>query len=356
MAKNITKSQIRGIELARKAVQTLREMKDGKLSVGVEWSPKAKLREMITTADFAPEFLEKTTFEAALGREEVALVYPVIYSTRSNTGFPRQFTVKRPGHTTVRFLEKLEGEEIKFGSIAPGEEVTVKIKTWAAGFQITEDMKVYNELFQIDDMARAMGEAYNKLLNHLHLSPILEFAYTNTGGNAGTAAVKKQAQIDGTPQLIPFVTDLKTTLGKALQVWPGGNDFKVLVNPSDVVYLQETLESMVITPTGTPTLVKSKFTADRFVEYDGSEVIETIPVGDGTVKARTTTYAGVPEGYIYMVAPKRQFIEYVKHDLIFDADDADLSRLILEQQIARARRGVYCELGGRYGAMKVAIR
>src|SRR5690606_3970323 len=125
------------------------------------------------------------------------------------------------------------GEEVKFGELGPGIEKVVRFHTYAAGLEWSEDMVEYNEFWSLTDASIAFGENYNKLLNHLHLSPIITASYTTTGS---TDESQKTAQNDGTAQLIAWNTNLITTLERAFATLPRGT--VVLHNSSDMIYLE----------------------------------------------------------------------------------------------------------------------
>jgi len=335
------------IKAQKSALAIIGEMKAGKRDAGIEWSDaivegKVQVAEMIGTGDGAQDFLEKTTFDAYQGREEVPLLYKDIYTTREDATFPKLMTAKEYGAVQVVFVEKLEGGEVKFGELGPGTEKVVRFHTYAAGLEWSEDMVEYNEFWSLTDASTAFGENYNKLLNHLHLSPIITGTYTTTGS---TDASQKAAQKDGTAQLIAWNTNLVTTLERAISTLPKGT--VVLTNSADAIYLERQIATDLLDTTGTPGPVKRRWASLNFVEYDGEEVV----VGD-----KTYTYGGVPAGFIFMVTPKKNFVEYIKHDLRIDSGDEDLSRLIVDQMVGRARRAVFAAVGGKDGAVKVDIR
>lgn len=334
------------INAQKEALTVIGEMKAGKRDTGIEWGDdvangKVAIQEMIGTGDGAQDFLEKTTFDAYQGRENVELLYKTIYSTREDATFPKVMTVKEYGPVQVAFVEKLEGGEVKFGELAPGVEKTVRFHTWAAGLEWSEDMVEYNEFWSLTDASVAFGEAYNHLLNHLHLSPIITASYTTSaGGLDGQVAGQK----DGTAQLIAWNTDLITTLERAFSVLPRGS--VVLQNSVDGIYLERQIAKDILDD-DTPGPIKRRYGTLSFIAYDGEEV----QVGN-----RVYTYGGVPAGFLFMVVPKKNFIEYIKHDLRIDSDNADLSRLIVDQMVGRARRAVFAAVGGRDGAVKIDIR
>lgn len=330
----------------KEALTIIGEMKAGKRSEGIEWSEdiasgKATVQEMIGTGDGAQDFLEKTTYDAYQGRESVELIYKDIYSTREDATFPKVMTAKEYGPVQVVFVEKFEGGEVKFGEMGPGTEKVVRFHTYAAGLEWSEDMVEYNEFWSLTDASISFGENYNKLLNHIHLSPIITADYTTASGGAEGQA---QAQKDGTAQLVAWSTDIATTLERAFTVLPRGS--VLLHNSVDSVYLERQIATDILAD-GTPGPIKRKFGTLKLVAYDGEEV----QVGD-----RTYTYGGVPAGFALLVTPKKNFVEYIKHDLRIDSGNADISRLIVDQMVGRARRAVFAAVGGKDGAVKIDIR
>lgn len=310
-----------------------------------EWSDevvsgKKTIQEMIGTDDGAREFIEKITYDLYTGREAVPLIYPQLYQTISDRGLPETFTVKEFGPTQVVFLEKFEGGEVKFGALGAGPEKVVQMHTWAAGIEYNEDMVEYNQFWRLSEVGTAFGEAYNKLLNHLHLSPILLANYVATGSDLED---QKAAQKAGTAQLIEFDTDLPTTLRNALSVLPNGT--KLLVNSADQFLLEDAIASSMYADT-TPSVVKRRLSSGSFIVYEGDEI---------EVGGKTYSYPGVEAGEAYLIVPKRNFREYVKHDLRVTSGDGDLSRLIVEQIVGRTRRGVLNALGTKDGVVKIEL-
>jgi hypothetical protein len=318
------------------AVQLISENKH------LEWAvtEKKPLQETISTSEGGKDFVEKVTYDIYRGRENVALVYGAIYDTLTDANYPETITENTMGPVQVVFVRTAEFQGVRFGRIAPGEEKIVRFYTYAAGIEITEDMVEYNQTWNISDVSVAFGENYNKLLNHLHLDPIISGSYTTTGGGL---AAQKAAQIAGTAQLIAYATSVEQTLKNALQVLPKGT--VVLANSFD----QNTIEAALfgsMYADDSPTTLKRTITPSDIIYYDGDEVV----VGD-----KTYEYTGVTAGFIYLIVPKRQFKERVKHELRLSQLNADVSRLMAGGQVGRSRRAVYAALGGKYGVIKVDI-
>jgi hypothetical protein len=71
----------------------------------------------------------------------------------------------------------------------------------------------------------------------------------------------------------------------------------------------------------------------------------------GPVQSATAT-----AGTCYLLVPRtRNFRELEKKDLEVDSGDADVSRLVLEQQVGETWRGVLCLLAGLDGVVKIDL-
>lgn len=337
-------------EIAEKAVpqavDIIQEMKSGKRKNGIDWSEDVKsgkvpIQEMIGTDDGSEAFVEKVTYDLYQGRENIPLLYGTIYSTKVDANFPKILTAEEFGPVQVVFLEKLEGGEITFGDLGPGETKTVTFLTWGAGIEYNEDMVEYNQTWRVSEIGIAFGEAYNKLLNHLHLYPIIDGTYVTTGADLDA---QREAQNDGTAQLIAYDTDIETTFRNALSVLPKGTI--LLINPADRFIIEDAIFGSLYADNATPSVVRRKLLPGNIIEYSGDE----IEVGE-----KTYEYGGVTSGYCYLIVPKQNFTEYIKHDLRVDSADGDLSRLILDQVVGRARRAVLAALGGKNGCIKIEL-
>ena len=298
---------------------------------GIQWGEGVELSEMIgTDAGAAQELLEKVTYDVYSGRERVELVYAQIHNKTSDPNLPKTLTTEELGSVEGAFLQHVEGGEVIFGSVVKGQPVTAHINVWTLGFQFSKEFVRFNQTWRVSEVAEAFGESYNKLLNHLHLGPITtSTAFVTTGG--GTLA-QRNAQKDGTPQLVAFDSDIATTFRKAVQILPKGT--KILCNSFDTEDILNALKADYVPNSNPsqPTRLNRKFNESSFIEYDGSEA----HIGE-----KTYTYAGVTQGECYLIVPKsRNFRELEKQDLEVNSGDADVSRLVLEQQVGEtlARR------------------
>lgn len=283
--------------------------------------------EMITTSQGAMDLLEKVRIDIDVGLADVPLLYQPLYE-RIDGPFPGG-SVQIGGDVlfdaNVVFLQKLEGEEVVFGTLArAGAPSFVPISTYAAGFEWTEDMMEYDRSYEIGMNARAFGRAYNYLLNHIHLSPII--AATFSGSNA-TAAVSGNGSLVANT-LVGFQNAYKTA---ALAV-PQRVPTVILANEADRFQIEDALLTPVLDSQGNE---MRRVPVDTIIYYNGATVTNGV---------NSFTYPGVTAGTCFFIAPRMRMKELVHHDLRVDVGPADISRLVEGQQVGRARRGLYTDL------------
>ena len=282
--------------------------------------------EMIVTPDGLDQFVQKVVVDLELGREAVPLLYKPIYRTVTNPNFTKHVEIQGfVGRAQVVFAEHIEGEEVRFGTRRLGAKDTVPITTYAAGFEWTEDVVEYDQTWEIAELSRAMGEAYNALLNHLHLYPILSFNYP---AKNKTAAVTSHGTL---------LENMRATLRQALidaandkdpETNRGRRGSILLAHPSRRWDIEEALQRMQIAGTIYPAIAD----IDTIILYDGWSTV----VGD-----RAYEFPGVDPGKAYLIEPRQYAVELIKHDLRVDAIEGDKKRLMAGGMVARARRGLY---------------
>lgn len=288
----------------------------------------APLGEMMTSETSRKELVQKVVLDVELGREDVPTLYSPIYDTIADSNLPKEFEAKWAQHGTVVFFEHLEGEEVKFGSLAAENGPIARIKGYTAGFEYTKEMELFNQTFNFEVMNKAFGEAHNAILNHLHLAPITSFNY-KTANKTGAIYIKPDGT-DGTSSNAHTALSLRATLRKALKdsrvaKRPGT---VLLANSADKEDIEEALGSFNIN--ATPYSATSGIT--DIIYYDGWET---------TVSKKEHSYQGVPQGKAFLVRPKRGFKELIKQGLQINAHTADASRLIEAQIIGDFWRGVF---------------
>lgn len=291
--------------------------------------------EMISSSDTAEGFLAKITLDLEMGFADIPLLYKPIYETLTNRDFPEVFEAKWLQYGKVVFLQHVEGQEVKFGVLESEEGNVAYIKTYSAGFEYTEDLVEYNMGWSIQLLNTAMGRAYNALLNHLHMYPIISYSYTSANQTPANTMFDSPAY-DDVDAYTKHVLNVRQTLLDAKQATLVKDSYGknragsniILCSSTDEQYIVEALNGFQVRGT----IYQPLTGISQIIVYDG---------WDETVRGETTSYTGVTAGTCYLIKPKSYMKELIKHDLIVDADNADLSRLIEQQIVGRARRGVY---------------
>jgi hypothetical protein len=305
--------------------------------------------EFLSSSDMFPELAEKVVVDVELGRNDVPLLYSPLYRTFVNANFPRLLEANQIVYANVVFLQHLEGQEVRFGSVATETGVTVPILTYSAGFEWGEDVEVYDEGWSIDIANEAVGRSYNALLNHLHLNPIISYTGYAADGNQSGALTPTGNEIE----------DIRATLRAALQDAAQNTDSLgrkkpirpsyILCTTADAYKINDALavgnrpsigtvagggdiDVLLGRTTDTAGPNPSVNQLTNIIAYDG----EDIEMG-----GMTWSYGGPTDGTVYLIQPQRNLFEFVKHDLRVDTQrPADLSRLVAAQMVARARRGL----------------
>lgn len=298
-----------------------KKMVNGEMEV-LEFSKP--IGEMLTTPAGLDSIVQKTVIDLELGREAVPLLYGPIYRRIEDPNFTEYVDIAPFTYAQVVFLEHMELEEVKFGSRKVGSKDTVPIITYAAGLQWTEDMIEYDKTWQISEANRALGEAYNALLNHIHLYPILSYNYpakNKTAADTTGATLLERLRNTIKAGLIHASQDKNTVTGAPRR------PTVLLAHSSRRWDIEECLQRMQIGGTIYPAISQ----IDTLIFYDGWSTV----VGE-----KTYEYPGVDPNKAYLIEPQKYFRELVKHDLRIDASGGDLTRLIENAIVARARRGV----------------
>lgn len=275
--------------------------------------------EMITSDALRKELLEKIVLDVELGRESVPLLYRPIYQTLSDPSFPEVLDAKWAQYGTVVFAEHIEGQEVKFGSVAAEKGPVARILTYAAGFEYTKQARDFGADFTLTMFSDAFGEAFNALLNHLHLGPILSFNYK--ADNITSA----QGAADDPTWLRYYKTMNQALIDAAVAKRPGT---VLLASSADRPYIEQALRGGQVAGTIYPPIAAPQ----AIIYYDGWETL---------VRDKTYTYPGVQAGEAYLIRPRRGFKELIKRDLTIESQPGDLSRLVEEQIVAYAYRGVF---------------
>jgi hypothetical protein len=282
--------------------------------------------EMLTTSDGLMNLVEKVRVDVAFGQAEVPILYEPIYR-RINGPFPGR-TVDIGENTlqaNVVFFEKLEGGEVQFGTMVKGVPSTARLRTWAAGFEWTEDMEEWDSTWSFELVNQAFGRAYNYFLNHAHLSPITTYTYTAPNQTPADATA-------GTTTAEKTLRTFQAAYKEGVNATPQRTWSVLLASELNRFQIEEALLQPIRDANGNQL---PRVPVDTIIYYDGATV---------EMNTETYAYAGVTAGKCYAIFPKQKMLELVHHDLRIDADRPDISRLIEAQVIGRTRRGLFASI------------
>ncbi|MBV4447445.1 aspartate ammonia-lyase [Clostridium tyrobutyricum] len=269
------------------------------------------------------DLLRKVTLDVELGREAVQLVYNPIYDTISDPNLPQILDAKWALYGNCVFLEHIEGEEIKFGSLSAEHGPVARIQEYATGFEYTKEMVDFNQTFSVEILNKSMGEAYNALLNHMHLYPIIGANYKA----ANKTAFQGKA---GDPVWLGIWRTLNQAIKDSVIAKRPGTI--LLASKADQIDIEMALRGGHQLEGSIYPLIAGIST---IIYYDGWSV---------DVGKKSYEYKGVTPGTAYLIRPQRGFKELVKKDLTTETGNPDLTRLVEAQIVGYCYRGVFAAI------------
>lgn len=287
---------------------------------------KGVLAEFIGSGDFATQWVERQRYEVAAGRDEEPLLYEAIYDSQIDTTLPKQVTIYRIGPGGVVFEEIKEGGEVKFASVTESN-ATLPIRQYGVGLEYSKSLRLYNELWNVAIVERQAGVAYNALLNHIHLNPILTATYA--------AANQTAASTVGSTLVEKYMRTLENAIVAASgdTTNPRRGPYVLLVNTGQMYTVERMLNPVP----------QQGFT------YQSSAIglISAVVAYNGWVGTRgkkSTTYSGVTSGKAYLINTAFKFEDFLsrfKQPLEMAVGNPDISRFIEEQVVWDVHFGVY---------------
>lgn len=292
---------------------------------------KGVVGEFIGTGNFAAAFYERQRYEVEAGRDEVPALYNQIYAVTVDASLPQTIAINTLGPAGVAFEQVVEGDEVKFASVAQGSK-SVTLYHHAVGIQYSEDLFMYNELFRLANIDRRFGNAYNALLNEIHLSPILSATYGAANQTDGTALTTFKTSASMPEK---YLRAIEGAISKGIQDTTNQRrgPYVLLVGSSDVFTVERALNR--VPQQGFDVQSSAMGRVQSVVAYDG---------WTGTRGKRAVTYNGVAAGKGYLVDlgfRSEDFQSYFKHELRRQMGNGDASRFIMEETIWDVRLGAY---------------
>jgi hypothetical protein len=282
--------------------------------------------EFIGSDDFAADWYTRITYEVNAGRTRVPTIYEPIYDIIVDTGLPETLNLKNWGPGGFVFEEVFEGGEVKFGHITTAE-VSVSQRQFGVGLEYSKKLMMFNQLWQIARIERAVGEAHNALLNHMHLQPILNYTYL--------AANQTAAITTGVTTTEDWFLTLESAIvsAQADTINPRPGPYVLLCHPAQLFMIQRMLNRVPQEGFALDSSASSQVGA--VIGYSG---------WSGTRGKKTVTYPGVTLGKSYLISTTYRsddFVSLVKQPLESAQGNADVSRFIMDQIVWDVWLGIY---------------
>lgn len=271
--------------------------------------------EFIGSDTFSQEWNERRRYEIDAGRDEEPILYTPLYEEIRDPNLPRSINVFRMGPGGVVLEEILEGGEVKFASVT-SSEFAVTMRHYGIGIEYSKDLVVYNELWRVPIIERQAGIAYNALLNHIHLSPILTATYT--------AANQTAANTTGATTVEDFMLTIEDAITNSKEdtTNPRRGPYVLLINAAQMFTVEKAL--LRVPQQGTSLQSSAIDMISAVVGYNG---------WTGSRGSKSTTYSGVSSGKAYLVSQQyrgQDFQSYVKQDFMQDGMEEDASRFMTQ--------------------------
>ncbi len=291
-------------------------------------SPKGGLvREFIDATDFGTEWNTRRQYEVDNGRDQEPILYTPFYSIIEDASLPKNVEIDSIGPAGVIMQQILPGGEVKFATIGSGQ-ITVPILKYGVGLEYSEDLVLYNQLWNVAIVERQVGIAYNALLNDVHLSPFISYAYAaanQTAANTAGASVVENTMLTFEDAIVNARAD--TTNPRRGPYW-------ILCSTADVFNIEKAL--ITVPQVGVSLQAPSARAAIRgVVAYDG---------WIGTMGNLSVTYTGVTAHKAYLVdtAYQAKYLRsFMKIGLTNAMGNPDVSRFVLDQIVWSTHFGAY---------------
>ncbi len=226
-------------------------------------------------------------------------LYKDIYEEIKDASFPATLEVKDIIGLRAAFSVVGDGEAVPLADFKCASMGSVRFKTYAAGYSITEEWVAFNHFWKIEQANKALGQAYNAILDHIHLFPIISAEYKD---KKKTNAVKATDKSD----LYNVYHSLKKGLKDALA---RKNSNGYILKPSIALCNSSTAIDVM-------SAVKGEVEkGSAFGQLGMIEKIITYDGWEGEVNGVKYEFKGPADNEVFLIEPKRTFKALVKKEV-----------------------------------------
>ncbi len=226
-------------------------------------------------------------------------LYKEIYEEIKDSSFPQSLEVKDIIGLQTAFGIVGDGEAVPLSDFRCEDLGTVHFKTMATGYSVTEEWVAFNQAWKVENANKAIGQAHNAILDHIHLSPIISATYD------ASCETKKVTVKDGTPLQIVYHS-LRAGLKDAMA---RRNRKGYIFKPSIALCNSATALDVMCAIKGETEKGKtlgSLGMIDKVVVYDGWA---------GEVNGVKYEFSSPKTNEVFLIEPKKTFKALVKKDL-----------------------------------------
>ena len=247
--------------------------------------------------DLIKDFLQHSVVNLSEGRAEHPALYPLVYEEIKNAEFMETVDVHDFIGLKAAFGVVQGGESVPLADYEAKKLESVKFLTYAAGYSIVHDWLLWNKFWRVEQANKALGEAYNAILDHLCFSPIINHSYSSD------ATTEKESGYTGFEQI--WRTLYKALKDAADRVIRDGYRLRptiALCNTSTAIDVEMAIKGLLQSGTQLGSLGQIK----TVISYDG---------WNGSNEIIDEAFPAPEDGEVYLIEPKKGFKALVKEDI-----------------------------------------
>lgn len=265
-------------------------------------------------------------------------LYTEIYEEIKDKSFPASVEVKDVIGLRAAFGIVGDGEAVPLADFKVKSMGSAHFKTYATGYSVTEEWVEFNQFWKIEMANKALGEAHNAILDHIHLSPIF------------TAKLEKEAETDKwvgkteEEKKASALTKIYNSLRQGIQ--------EALKRRTERGYIFKPSVLICNSATSLDVMSAIKGETEKGKTFGSIGMIDKIIIYDGwagNVNGVKYDFAGPKNNEVYLVEPKRGFKALVKKDVtrieqkgnVLRLGNLDVAQYFMRAVVADIANGVH---------------